>query len=96
VATTSSELESLHSTHKDLEAKLKVAEEKQKLAEDQLAEKNSEFIRERADLVEKHNKDNVMLKNLQSDVQTVRTYMHQAELGWDLLNNDIMGKNPDP
>jgi hypothetical protein len=42
-----------------------VAEEKHKLAEDQLAEKNSEFIHENADLVEKRKKYNVMLKNLQ-------------------------------
>jgi hypothetical protein len=55
----------LRSTHNDLEAKLKVAEEKQKLVEDQLPEKNSEFIREKADLVEKRKTNNVMLKNLQ-------------------------------
>jgi hypothetical protein len=55
----------------DLEAKLKVAEEKQKLAENQLAEKNSEFIREKADLVEKCKKDSVILKNLQPDVQSL-------------------------
>jgi hypothetical protein len=82
----------LCSTHKDLESKLKLAEEKQKLAEDQLAQKNLEIIREKADLVEKRKKDREMLKNLQADVQTLRTYMCQAELGWDLLNTDVFGK----
>jgi hypothetical protein len=94
--TNSLELERLRSTHKDLESKLKVAEEKQKIAEDQLAEKNSGFIREKADLVEKRKKDIVMPRNLQADVQTLRTYMTQAELGWDLLNADVMGKIPEP
>jgi hypothetical protein len=64
LATTSSELESLRSAHKDLEAKLKVAEENQELVEKQLAEKNSEFIREKVDLVEKRRKDSATLKNL--------------------------------
>jgi hypothetical protein len=82
----------LCSTHKDLESKLKLAEEKQKLAEDQLAQKNLEIIREKADLVEKRKKDREMLKNLQADVQTLRTYMCQEELGWDLLSTDVFGK----
>ena len=73
-----------------------MAEEKQKSAEDQLAQKNSEFIREKADLVEKHKKDVDVIKKLQSEVQTLRTYMRQAETGWDLLNTDVFGKPPDP
>jgi hypothetical protein len=69
---------------------------KAELAEDKLAKKNSEFITEKADLVEKRKNDSVTLKSLQADVQTLRTYMRQAELGWDLLNTDVFGKNTDP
>jgi hypothetical protein len=86
----------MRSAHKDLESKLKEAEEKRELAENQLAEKISEFIREKADLVEKRRKDNATLKSLQDDVQTLRTYMMMAEQGWDLLNSDVMGKCPEP
>jgi predicted nucleic acid-binding Zn-ribbon protein len=96
LATTSLEIENLRSAHKDLESKLKVVEEKQELDKKKLAEKNSGFIREKTDLVEKWKKDSVTLKNLHTDVQTLRTYMTQAELGWDLLNADVMGKNPEP
>jgi hypothetical protein len=69
---------------------------KAELAEDKLAKKNSEFITEKADLVEKRKKDNIILKDLQADVQTHQTYMHQAEQSRDLLNADIMGEVPDP
>ncbi|KAK1615786.1 hypothetical protein QYE76_021303 [Lolium multiflorum] len=78
LATASSELENLRSTHKDLESKLKEAEEKRELAEKQLWEKNSDFLREKADLVEKRRKDIATLKRLQADVQTLRTYMRMA------------------
>jgi hypothetical protein len=44
---------------------LKEAEEKRVLAENQLAEKNSELIREKADLVEKRRKHSATLKSLQ-------------------------------
>jgi hypothetical protein len=73
-----------------------VAEEKQKFAEDQLAEKKSEFIRKKADLEERHKKDLDVGKKLQSEVQTLWTYMRQAELGWDLLNTKVFGKHSDP
>ncbi|KAM0926939.1 hypothetical protein ACQ4PT_003091 [Festuca glaucescens] len=53
----SSELASLRSAHKVLESRLKEAEQKQKLAEDQLTQKNSEFIRVKANLQEKRKKD---------------------------------------
>jgi hypothetical protein len=95
LATASSELENLLSAHKDMESNPKVAEEKQKLAEKKLTEKNSNFIREKPDLVEKRKKDIVTLKNLQSDVQSLQAYMTQARLGWDLLNTNVMGKNPE-
>jgi hypothetical protein len=58
-----------------------VVEEKRELGEKQLAEKNSEFIGEKANLVEKQRKDIATLKNLQADVQTLRMYMTQAEQG---------------
>ncbi|KAK1667004.1 hypothetical protein QYE76_055163 [Lolium multiflorum] len=93
-ATASSELENLRSAHKDLESKLNEAEEKRELAENQLAEKNSEFIREKADLVEKRRKDSATPKNLRDEVQTLRTYMRTAEQGWDLLNSDVMARAP--
>jgi hypothetical protein len=73
-----------------------VAEENRELTEKQLAEKNSEFIREKVDLVEKRRKDGDTLKNLQADVQALRTYMTQAEQGWDLMNADVMGKYLEP
>jgi hypothetical protein len=73
LATATSELENLRSAHKDLESKLKEAEQKRALAEKQLSEKNSEFLREKADLVEKRRKDSGTLKSLQADVQTLRT-----------------------
>jgi malate synthase len=86
----------MRSTHKDLESKLKVAEEKQELAEKQLAKKNSQFIREKSDLVERRKRDSDTLKKLHSDDQSLRNYMTQAELGWDLLNSELMGKNLNP
>jgi hypothetical protein len=46
--------------------------------------------------VEKRKKDSETLKSLQADVQTLWTYMRQVELGWDLLNTDVFGKNPAP
>ncbi|KAM0925344.1 hypothetical protein ACQ4PT_004266 [Festuca glaucescens] len=67
LASASSELESLRSAHQDLESKLKRAKEKQKLAEYQLAQKKSEFIREKDDLVEKRKRDGDMIQKLQSE-----------------------------
>ncbi|KAK1570223.1 hypothetical protein QYE76_019051 [Lolium multiflorum] len=90
LANASSELEALRSAHKDMVSKLKEAEKKQELAKKQLTEKNSEFIREKADLVEKRRKDSDTLKKLQEDVQHLRTYIRMAEQGWDRLNTDIM------
>jgi hypothetical protein len=60
-----------------------------------LAEKNAEFIREMADLVEKRRKDSATLKSLQENVQHLQTYMRTADQGWDLLNSDIMDKYPE-
>jgi hypothetical protein len=57
-------LENLHCTHTNLESKLKEAEEKLELAEKKLSEKNSEFIREKVDLVEKWTRAGTTLKSL--------------------------------
>ncbi|KAM0910076.1 hypothetical protein ACQ4PT_014405 [Festuca glaucescens] len=85
----SSKLVSLRSANKDLESKLKEAEEKQKLADDQLVQKSSEFIRIEADFQEKRDKDAEVIKKLQSEVKSLRPYMSRAEAGWDLLNSEI-------
>jgi predicted nucleic acid-binding Zn-ribbon protein len=85
----------LRSAHKDLESKLKEAKKKQKLVEDQLDEKNSKFIQEKADLVGKRSRESATLKSLQENVQHLQTYMRTAEQGWDPLNSDIMGKYPE-
>jgi hypothetical protein len=74
---------------------MKEAEKGRELAEKQLAEKNSEFIRETTFLVEKRKKDSDTLTKLQENVQHLQTYMRTSEQGWDLLNTDIMGKNPE-
>ncbi|KAK1613871.1 hypothetical protein QYE76_019388 [Lolium multiflorum] len=90
LVTASSELENLRSAHQDLESKLKEAEKKRELAEKQLSEKNSEVIKEKADLVAKRRVDSDTLKKLQSELQGLRNYMTTAEKGWDLLNSDVM------
>ncbi|KAK1685949.1 hypothetical protein QYE76_046797 [Lolium multiflorum] len=89
----SSELASLRSTHKDLESKLTEAESKQKMAVDQLAEKSSDFDREKAELQVKREKDADIIKKLQTEVNSLRSYMSQAEAGWDLLNSEVFGYN---
>jgi hypothetical protein len=57
---------------------------------------NSEFIREKADVVENHKRDIDMIQKLQPEVQMLQTYMRQDEAGWDLLNTDIFGKYLNP
>jgi hypothetical protein len=66
----------LHSAHKDLYSKLKEAEEKQKLANDQLTQKSLEFVRIQADLQEKCDKDAEVIKKLQSEVKSISLYIH--------------------
>jgi chromosome segregation ATPase len=92
----SSELASLRSAHKDLDSKLTEAESKQKMAVDQLAEKSLEFDREKAELQVKREKDADIIKKLQTEVNFLRSYMSQAEAGWDLLNSEVFGKHPGP
>jgi hypothetical protein len=57
---------------------------------------NSEFIREKADVVENHKRDIDMIQKLQPEVQMLQTYMRQDEAGWDLLNTDVFGKYLNP
>ncbi|XP_071677073.1 uncharacterized protein [Lolium perenne] len=57
LATASTELENLRSSYQELETKLKEAELKREQAEKQLAEKNSEHIREKGELELKKNAD---------------------------------------
>ncbi|KAK1681338.1 hypothetical protein QYE76_042186 [Lolium multiflorum] len=90
LATASFELETMRSAYKDLESKLMEAEEKRELAEKKLTEKNSVFIREKADLVAKRRVDCETMKKLQSELQGLRNYMTTTEKGWDLLNSDVM------
>jgi hypothetical protein len=35
------------------------------------------------------------MQKLQKEVNGLQNYMTVAEKGWDLLNSDVMGKNPD-
>jgi hypothetical protein len=66
------------------------------MAMDQLAEKSSEFVREKAILQVKRENDADLIKKLQTEVNSLRSYMSQAETGWDLLNSEVFCKHPDP
>ncbi|KAK1627243.1 hypothetical protein QYE76_001558 [Lolium multiflorum] len=90
LATAASELENLRSSHQELETKLKEAELKREQAEKQLAEKNSEFIREKGELVLKTNVDSETIKRQQKELNGLRKYMETAEQHWDLLNENIL------
>jgi predicted nucleic acid-binding Zn-ribbon protein len=85
----------MRSANKDLESSLAEAEKKRELAEKQLSEKNSKFMKEKAGLVAKQKVDSETLKKLQNEVQGLRNYMTTAEKGWDLLKADVMGKYPE-
>ncbi|XP_071681626.1 uncharacterized protein [Lolium perenne] len=63
LATASSELENLRSSYQELETKLKEAELKREQAEKQLAEKNSEHIREKGELELKKNADSETIRS---------------------------------
>ncbi|KAK1697114.1 hypothetical protein QYE76_013811 [Lolium multiflorum] len=90
LATASSEIESLRSTHKDLETKLMEADQKREYGEKQLAEKNSELLKKEADFVIKWKVDIDTLHKLQNKVYGLRNYMNTAEKCWDILNTDVM------
>ena len=91
LATASTELENLRSSYQDLETKLKEAELKREQAKKQLAEKNSEFIREKGELKLKINVDSETIKCQQKELNGLRKYMETAEQHWDLLNENILG-----
>ncbi|XP_071678527.1 uncharacterized protein [Lolium perenne] len=90
-AQASSELENLRSSYQDLETKLKEAELKREQAEKQLAEKNSEHIREKGELLLKKNADSETIKRQQKELNGLRKYMETAEHYWDMLNENILG-----
>ncbi|KAK1603244.1 hypothetical protein QYE76_059137 [Lolium multiflorum] len=89
LATTSSELENLRSSYQELEIKLKEADTKER-AEKQLAEKNSELIREKGEFVLKRNADSETIKRQQKELNGLRKYMETAEHHWDLLAENIL------
>ncbi|KAK1687156.1 hypothetical protein QYE76_048004 [Lolium multiflorum] len=90
LATASTELENLRSSYQELETKLKEAELKREQAEKQLAEKNSEHIREKGELVLKKNADSETIKRQQKEIDGLRKFMRTAEQHWDLLNENIL------
>ncbi|KAK1652750.1 hypothetical protein QYE76_070555 [Lolium multiflorum] len=85
LATTSSELENMRSSYQELETKLKEAG-----AEKQLAEKNSEFIKEKGEFALKRNADSETIKRQQKELNGLRKYMETAERHWDLLTENIL------
>ncbi|KAK1607003.1 hypothetical protein QYE76_030676 [Lolium multiflorum] len=90
LATASSELENLRSSYQELETKLKEAELKREQAEKQLAEKNSEHIREKGEFILKRNADSETIKRQQKELNGFQKYMETAEHHWDLLSENIL------
>ncbi|XP_071683594.1 uncharacterized protein [Lolium perenne] len=90
LATASTELENLRSPYQELETKLKEAELKREQAEKQLAEKNSEHIREKGELELKKNADSETIRKQQKELNGLRKFMETAEQHWDLLNENIL------
>ena len=68
---------------------------KRERAEKQLREKNSELLKKESDFAQKRQVDSETVQKLQKEVNGLRNYMTTAERGWDLLNSDVMGRNPD-
>jgi hypothetical protein len=96
LATASTELENLRSSYQELETKLKEAELKREQAEKQLAEKNSEHIREKGELELKKNADSETIRRQQKELNGLRKFMETAEQHWDLLNENILGMISEP
>jgi hypothetical protein len=96
LASASSELENLRSSYQELETKLKEAELKREQAEKQLAERNSEHIREKGELELKKNADSETIRRQQKELNGLRKYMETAEQHWDLLNENILGMISEP
>ncbi|XP_071685435.1 uncharacterized protein [Lolium perenne] len=91
LATASTELENLRSSYQELETKLKEAELKREQAEKQLAEKNSEHIREKGELELKKNADSETIRRQQKELNGLRKFMETMSKDWDLLNENILG-----
>ncbi|KAK1682344.1 hypothetical protein QYE76_043192 [Lolium multiflorum] len=71
-------------------AKLKEAEQRKEHAEKQLADKNSELIREKGEFLLKRNADSETIKRQQKELNGLRKYMETAEHHWDLLAENIL------
>ncbi|KAK1653748.1 hypothetical protein QYE76_071553 [Lolium multiflorum] len=69
------------------------AEQKREQAEKQLAEKNSELIREKGEFLLKSNADSETIKRQQKELNGLRKYMETAERHWDLLAENILGSS---
>ncbi|KAK1614462.1 hypothetical protein QYE76_019979 [Lolium multiflorum] len=65
-------------------------EQQKERAEKQLAEKNSELIREKGEFVLKRNADSETIKRQQKELNGLRKYMETAEHHWDLLAENIL------
>ncbi|KAK1645017.1 hypothetical protein QYE76_062822 [Lolium multiflorum] len=70
--------------------KVKEAEQQKERVEKQLAEKNSELIREKGEFVLKRNADSETIKRQQKELNGLRKYMETAEHHWDLLAENIL------
>ncbi|KAK1653657.1 hypothetical protein QYE76_071462 [Lolium multiflorum] len=90
LVTASSELENLRSSYQELETKLKEAELKREQAKKQLAEKNSEHVREKGEFVLKRNADSETIKKQQRELSGLQKYVETAEHHWDLLSENIL------
>ncbi|KAK1663039.1 hypothetical protein QYE76_051198 [Lolium multiflorum] len=66
------------------------AEQKKERAEKQLAERNSEFIKEKGEFVLKKNVDSETIKRQQKELNGLRKYMETAERHWDLLSENLL------
>jgi hypothetical protein len=64
-------------------------------AEKKLAEKSSELIRKTGEFEMKRKADGETIQRQQKELNGLRRYMETAEQHWDLLNEDIMGMNPE-
>jgi septal ring factor EnvC (AmiA/AmiB activator) len=79
LATTSSELENLRSSYKDLETKLAEVKQKRERPEKQLAEKNSELTKKEGEFEMKRKVDSDTLQKQQKEINGLRKYMETAE-----------------
>jgi hypothetical protein len=69
--------------------------QKREREEKQLAEKNYELIQKEGEFEMKRKVDSETLQKQQKEINGLRKYMETAEKHWDLLNEDVMGMNPE-